>query len=156
VRRLLVVLRERFPQSEIHYLDTVCRPTKQRQTAAVDTARRSDVMVVIGGARSNNTAELVATCRRYCARVHHVQTAECLREEWFDGVETVGLTAGTSTPDAIINEVEQWLQQVAAGRPRPGVSNRALLLAEAAGGSGRWQVAKQEDLSDAPHHHHEN
>ncbi len=64
---------------------------------------------MIGGAHSNNTRELVDTCSRYCGRVHHVQTAQDLCEEWFEGTNTVGLTAGTSTPDSVIDAVEKWL-----------------------------------------------
>ncbi len=110
VRGLIDLIKQRFPQSEVRFIDTVCRPTKQRQTAAVELARQCDVVVVIGGAHSNNTHELVTTCRRHCPQVHHVQDARGLREEWFDGVETVGITAGTSTPDSVIDEVEAWLK----------------------------------------------
>ena len=106
VRHLVQLIRERFPNSEVRFIDTVCQPTKQRQTAAVELAQQCDVVVVIGGAHSNNTRELVATCSRFCPRVHHVQTAQDLRAEWFAEVETVGITAGTSTPDSVINEVE--------------------------------------------------
>jgi 4-hydroxy-3-methylbut-2-en-1-yl diphosphate reductase len=123
VRGLVEVLRRRFPQSEVRFIDTVCRPTKQRQHAAVELAQQADVVVVIGGALSNNTHELVQTCSRYCARVHHVQTAGDLREEWFAGAQTAGVTAGTSTPDSCIHEVERWLCQLAARQD----------LAEAAG-----------------------
>ena len=105
VRHLVGVIRRRFPRSEIRLMDTVCQPTKQRQAAAIEMARQADVVIVIGGAHSNNTRELAATCRRFCARVHHVQQSADLRAEWFDGVETVGITAGTSTPDWIIDEV---------------------------------------------------
>jgi 4-hydroxy-3-methylbut-2-enyl diphosphate reductase len=73
-------------------------------------ARQSDVVVVVGGAHSNNTRELAATCRRHCAKVHHVQSAADLRAEWFEGAATVGITAGTSTPDDMIDAVENWLQ----------------------------------------------
>jgi 4-hydroxy-3-methylbut-2-enyl diphosphate reductase len=66
------------------------------------------VVVVIGGAHSNNTRELVATCSRFC-RVHHIEHAADLRAKWFDNAETVGLTAGTSTPDSVIDAVEQAL-----------------------------------------------
>lgn len=114
VRELVAALRRRFPQAEVRFVDTVCQPTKQRQHAAMELAQRSDVVVVIGGAHSNNTRELVATCGRHCARVHHVQTAADLRAEWFAGAETVGLTAGTSTPDEVIAAVEQRLQALAA------------------------------------------
>jgi 4-hydroxy-3-methylbut-2-enyl diphosphate reductase len=111
VNALVALLRQRFPQSHVRFVDTVCRPTKQRQAAAMALARQSDVVLVIGGAQSNNTHELVATCRKHCARVHHVQGAADLRREWFEGVDTVGLTAGTSTPDATIAEVEQQISE---------------------------------------------
>lgn len=109
VRFLVGVLRSRFPEAEVRWIDTVCQPTKQRQQAALALARQSDVVVVVGGARSNNTRELAATCRRFCDRVYHIQTPDDLRVEWFDQAQTVGLTAGTSTPDKLIQEVEDRL-----------------------------------------------
>jgi len=116
VRLLANVLRHRFPNSEVRFIDTVCRPTKQRQHAAVELAQQCDVAIVIGGAHSNNTRELVETCKRYCARVHHVQTADDLRLEWFKNANIVGITAGTSTPDEVIDGVEQALHSIAARR----------------------------------------
>ena len=113
VRTLVDFLRRRFPNSEVRFIDTVCQPTKQRQNAATEFAQQSDVVMVIGGAHSNNTHELVKTCRRYCEQVHHVQTAEDLRVEWFESAEIVGVTAGTSTPESSIREVENWLQGLA-------------------------------------------
>jgi 4-hydroxy-3-methylbut-2-en-1-yl diphosphate reductase len=115
VRALVELMRRRFPAAEVRFIDTVCQPTKQRQNAAVEVAQRSDVVVVIGGAHSNNTQELVRTCSRYCGRVHHVRGVEDLRAEWFAGADTVGVTAGTSTPDVSIAEVEHWLNQLGAG-----------------------------------------
>jgi 4-hydroxy-3-methylbut-2-en-1-yl diphosphate reductase len=113
VRRLVALIRERFPRSDVRFIDTVCHPTKQRQAAAVDLARRCDLVIVVGGANSNNTRELVDTCRRNCARVHHVQDASELRAEWFPATHTVGITAGTSTPDAIIDRVERRIRELA-------------------------------------------
>jgi 4-hydroxy-3-methylbut-2-enyl diphosphate reductase len=113
VRSLVRQLREKFPASEVRFIDTVCQPTKQRQNAAAEIAKRCDVVVVIGGAHSNNTHELVKTCSRFCARVHHVQTADDLRAEWFFKADAVGITAGTSTPDSIIDAVEMKLRQFA-------------------------------------------
>jgi 4-hydroxy-3-methylbut-2-en-1-yl diphosphate reductase len=106
VRHLVELIRRRFPRSEVRFIDTVCKPTKQRQSAAVEMAQRADVVIVVGGRSSNNTRELVKTCERYCARVHHVQTDADVRAEWFDDAEVVGLTAGTSTPDEVIDRVE--------------------------------------------------
>jgi 4-hydroxy-3-methylbut-2-enyl diphosphate reductase len=113
VRHLVDLIRRRFPQSEIRFVDTVCQPTKHRQNAAIELAQQCDVVVVIGGAHSNNTRELVRTCERYCRRIHHVQTEADLRAEWFAATDTVGLTAGTSTPDDCIAAVEAWLRQLA-------------------------------------------
>jgi 4-hydroxy-3-methylbut-2-enyl diphosphate reductase len=106
VRHLVDLIRRRFPQSEVRFLDTVCKPTKERQSAAIAMARQADVVIVVGGRSSNNTRELVRTCARYCARVHHVQTDADVRPEWFEAADVVGLTAGTSTPDPIIDCVE--------------------------------------------------
>lgn len=110
VRHLAGLLRERFPGAEVRVCDTVCQPTKQRQYAALEIARCADVVVVVGGIHSNNTRELAATCARHGARVHHVQTAADLRPAWLAGAATVGLTAGTSTPDEVVDEVERWLR----------------------------------------------
>lgn len=118
VRQLVSLIRGRFPKSEVRFVDTVCQPTKQRQTAAIELAQRSDVVLVIGGAHSNNTRELVATCGRHCPRVHHVQTAADLHSEWFAGAETVGITAGTSTPDGVIDAVEGAIHELAANLPK--------------------------------------
>jgi 4-hydroxy-3-methylbut-2-enyl diphosphate reductase len=111
VRRLVGLIRRRFPHADVRFLDTVCKPTKDRQSAAVEIARQSDVVIVVGGRTSNNTRELVATCARHCRRVHHVQTDTDVRDEWLDGADVVGLTAGTSTPDDVIDRVEARIRE---------------------------------------------
>jgi 4-hydroxy-3-methylbut-2-enyl diphosphate reductase len=113
VRELVASIRKRFPRSDVRFVDTVCKPTKERQHAAVDLARASDVVIVIGGAASNNTRELAKTVRRYCSRVHHVETEADLGPAWFDGAHTVGITAGTSTPDDVIDCVERRIRMIA-------------------------------------------
>ncbi|MBI4025143.1 MAG: 4-hydroxy-3-methylbut-2-enyl diphosphate reductase [Verrucomicrobia bacterium] len=116
VEQLVKMIRQRFPQSEVRFTDTVCQSTKLRQIAAIELARQCDVVVVIGGARSNNTRELAETCGRFCDRTFHVQSAADLNPAWLHHAETVGITAGTSTPDHVIDEVEQclveWTQKV--------------------------------------------
>ena len=114
VRHMAALIRRRFPQSEVRVLDTVCKPTKDRQVAAIEMARQADVVIVVGGRSSNNTRELARTCARYCERVHHVQSESDVRSEWFEAVNVVGLTAGTSTPDDVIDRVEAQVRLCAA------------------------------------------
>lgn len=122
VQHLVVLIRRRFPRSEVRFIDTVCQPTKQRQQAADDLARQCDVIVVVGGANSNNTRELVNTCARYGSHVHHVQTEADLCAGWFLDAHTVGITAGTSTPDHIVDAVERRIRSFvrSEGIPLPG------------------------------------
>jgi len=118
VRNLVALIRRQFPQSDVRFMDTVCRPTKDRQNAAVELARRSDVVIVVGGEKSNNTRELVNTCRQYCSHVHHVQTSSDLRPECFLTADCVGITAGTSTPDDIIDRVERHVRELSIERSK--------------------------------------
>ena len=121
VRELAGRLRQRFPRSEIRFVDTVCQPTKQRQHAAEELAQSCEVIVVIGGAQSNNTRQLADTCRHQGARVYQVQSAADLDPAWFTECSNVGLTAGTSTPDDVINAVEQRLREL-GGEAEPGAT----------------------------------
>ena len=113
VERIVDLIRRRFPRSDVRFIDTVCQPTKQRQSAARELAHHCNVVIVIGGAHSNNTRELVHTCRRNCSRVHHVQTEVDLCAEWFQAGDVVGITDGTSTPDSMIDRVEARILELA-------------------------------------------
>jgi len=120
VRALVGLVQRRFPHAQIRFVDTVCQPTKQRQFAATDLAQQCDAVVVIGGSQSNNTRELVAACLRHCRRVYHVQGVGDLHADWFFESDTVGVTAGTSTPDWVIDQVQHWLQALAeTAHPTP-------------------------------------
>jgi 4-hydroxy-3-methylbut-2-enyl diphosphate reductase len=105
-------MKARYPSSEVRFVDTICQPTKQRQSAAEELARQSDVVLVVGGANSNNTHELARTCRRFCDEVHHVQGPDNVRGEWLPETGTLGITAGTSTPDVLIDAVEARVQEL--------------------------------------------
>lgn len=118
VRELVQRLSRRFPASEVRWIDTVCQPTKDRQTAAEDLAGRCDVVLVVGGAHSNNTRRLVDTCRARCSRVHWLQTVADLDPSWVGDSDTVGITAGTSTPDTVIDAIEAALRGLSQQRPR--------------------------------------
>lgn len=91
--------------SELRVANTICSATSKRQQSAEELAGSVDVMVVVGGRNSGNTKRLVEICRAVNPRVHHVETAEELQREWFDGAASVGVTAGASTPDEQISGV---------------------------------------------------
>ena len=111
VLRMVDRIRAAYPEAEVKFADTVCQPTKERQQAARRLAASCEAVVVIGGRNSNNTRQLVRTCEAEGARVYHVERAEELRPEWFTGLQTVGITAGTSTPDEVIAAVRETLER---------------------------------------------
>lgn len=117
VYRLVQIIRTRFPTAEVQFVDTVCPATELRQAAAIELARQCDVVVVIGGANSNNTRELAATCRKFCTRVREVHATAELRPDWFASAEMVGITAGTSTPESLIAEVEKQIRKFTIATP---------------------------------------
>jgi 4-hydroxy-3-methylbut-2-enyl diphosphate reductase len=102
------------PSADIRFIDTVCQPTKLRQQAMCDLLGRVDAVVVVGGRNSNNTRRLVDLCREQDTPVMHVERADDLRADWFEGFEAVGLTAGTSTLDETIDDVHHALQLIAS------------------------------------------
>lgn len=110
VRALVDALRHRFPEADIHFIDTVCQPTKDRQDALHRLAAECEVVVVVGGPESNNSRKLAELARRLGRPAYQVAGAAELQTEWFEGVNVVGLTAGTSTPEAVINAVRARLE----------------------------------------------
>ena len=113
VRHLVALIRQRFPQSDVRFIDTVCKPTKQRQSAAVEMARQADVVIVVGGRREQQHAragqDLRALLRPRASRADgRRRPPRMVRRR-----EVVGLTAGTSTPDDVIDRVEARVRQVA-------------------------------------------
>jgi 4-hydroxy-3-methylbut-2-en-1-yl diphosphate reductase len=97
------------PAADIAFIDTVCHPTKDHQKALEDLLAQVDVMVVVGGRNSNNTRALAARCRERGVQAYHIQSAADLDPSWFECAAKVGLTAGTSTLDATIDEVREAL-----------------------------------------------
>lgn len=98
--------------SELRVFHTICDATADRQTAAKDLARQVDCVIVIGGFNSGNTQRLAEVCSEIQSRTYHIETALQLLPEWFDGVVTVGVTAGASTPEWIIEEVIERIEQI--------------------------------------------
>ena len=100
---------ERNPHADIRFIDTTCHPTRNRQSSLEALLRSVDLVIVVGGRDSNNTRELADLCVEHGIPAHRVARAEELQREWFIGVGSVGLTAGTSTLDETIAEVHDRL-----------------------------------------------
>ena len=91
---------------DILVLNTICNATKERQTEARQIAARVDAMVVIGDKRSSNTQKLFEICKEECLNTYYIQTLDDLDINQLRSVESVGITAGASTPNKIIEEVQ--------------------------------------------------
>lgn len=101
--QLIDAIRKKADRVEVH--KSICDATEQRQQAARELASQVDVVIVIGGRNSANTTRLAEICREEGAKTYHIETAEELNPKWFLGQDKIGITAGASTPDWIIEEV---------------------------------------------------
>jgi 4-hydroxy-3-methylbut-2-en-1-yl diphosphate reductase len=130
VRAWVQQIEDRFPDSKVCFKDTVCQPTKQRQSAALNLGRSCDVVIVIGGKNSNNTHQLTETVSRHCERVHQIERVADLDPDWFLSTDEVGVTAGTSTPGEVIRPILERLTEWARSSREP-----ALLIESSATGA---------------------
>lgn len=102
---------------EVRVINTICKPTKDRQRAVRELAREVEVVVAIGGRQSANTKKLVLAAKEEGAAAYQVERLEDLQPSWFTGVQRVGITAGASTPDWVIDEVEARIRGFEALQP---------------------------------------
>ena len=114
VRALVAEIERLHPTSEVRYVDTVCKPTKDRQSALRQLIDVAEVIVVVGGRESNNTRQLVETCRAAGRPALHIERPDELLPEWFDAISIVGLTAGTSTLPETVHAVHKRLRQISS------------------------------------------
>ena len=98
---------------ELHVVNTLCHATTGQQEAAALLARQVDVMVVVGGKKSANTRNLKEACEEQGTVAYHIEGPDDLEASWFEGVQRVGLTAGASTPDYSIEQVESRIRELA-------------------------------------------
>ena len=94
----------------ISVVNTICNATEERQTEAREIAREADVMIVIGGKHSSNTRKLYEICAKECEHTYFIQTLADLKLELPKSVGLVGITAGASTPNNIIEEVQNYVR----------------------------------------------
>lgn len=95
---------------DINVVNTICNATQERQKEAEEIASEADVMIVIGGAHSSNSKKLYEICRGECGNTHFIQTLDDLHLELPKSVRLVGITAGASTPNNIIEEVQNYVR----------------------------------------------
>jgi len=98
---------------EVSFVNTICQPTHDRQLAVHELADQVDLMIVIGGYNSSNTKKLVHVCGEKGIEAHHIESFDQLDKNWFDNKQHVGITAGTSTPENVINEVHTKILEIA-------------------------------------------
>jgi 4-hydroxy-3-methylbut-2-enyl diphosphate reductase len=113
VLEMVSAIRGRYPTANVRFIDTVCQPTKDRQEALRRLAAECDVVVVVGGSESNNSRKLTELARQLGRPAYQIACASELRHDWFQGAQVVGLTAGTSTPDYVVDEVRIRLEEMA-------------------------------------------
>ncbi len=95
---------------DIVVMNTICNATEERQTEAGTIARQSDAMLVIGGKHSSNTQKLFEICKRVCPDTYFIQTLDDLDLKKLQSFRSVGITAGASTPNNIIKEVQSYVR----------------------------------------------
>jgi 4-hydroxy-3-methylbut-2-en-1-yl diphosphate reductase len=98
--------------STLKVMNTICNATTDLQQETKVLAQSVDVMLVVGGLNSANTSRLAEISKKVGVRTHQIETAKELQADWFKDARQVGVTAGTSTPDWIINEVMEQLSSL--------------------------------------------
>ena len=98
---------------DVAFVNTICQSTRDRQIAVGDLAEQVDLMIVIGGYNSSNTKKLVHVCEEKNVEAHHIEASSQLEQKWFIDKKHVGITAGTSTPEYVINEVHTAILSIA-------------------------------------------
>ncbi|HYM16871.1 MAG TPA: 4-hydroxy-3-methylbut-2-enyl diphosphate reductase [Dehalococcoidia bacterium] len=111
VERLLTVHMDRI--SELRVINTLCNATTSQQAATEELAREVDLMIVVGGRESANTRHLAEVAREQGVETYHVESAAEIDGAWLAGHDCVGVAAGASTPDAVIDEVVARIETLA-------------------------------------------
>lgn len=97
---------------DVRDYNTICHATRDRQSEAIELARKVDLMVVVGGKNSANTQKLARLCAETGTPTYHIETAGEIDPGWLEGIKIVGITAGASTPNWIIEEVRKHMEEV--------------------------------------------
>jgi 4-hydroxy-3-methylbut-2-enyl diphosphate reductase len=110
-RAIIEALQAKFPQIMVPGKEDICYATTNRQAAVKDLAPRCDLILVIGAQNSSNSQRLREVAEAYGTRSYLIDDERSLRDEWFDGVQTVGISAGASAPEVLVDRVVDNLKQ---------------------------------------------
>ena len=110
LKQIHLAIQQANPESQVILSDTTCRPTRDRQKSVLALLERVEGLVVVGGSNSNNTLQLGQRASERGIPWWRVANISELKAEWFDGIRVLGLTAGTSTTDETVREVESYLR----------------------------------------------
>jgi 4-hydroxy-3-methylbut-2-enyl diphosphate reductase len=95
---------------EIKVYNTICNSTAHRLKETKKIAQKVDIMIVVGGKNSANTTQLTRLCKSLSVPTFHIETSSEIKQDWLKGVKRLGITAGASTPEWIIKEVQENLR----------------------------------------------
>ncbi len=121
-RLVIEALRARFPAISGPKKDDICYATQNRQDAVKDMAHRCDLVLVVGSANSSNSNRLKEVAERLGTRAKLIDSAADIRPQWLDDCHVVGVTAGASAPENIVQEVIARLRELGGETPREDVS----------------------------------
>ena len=108
----VAILKERFPEIQAPPSDDICYATQNRQEAIKEIAPQADLVIVVGSRNSSNSVRLVEVALEYGAKASYlVDYAEEIQDEWFTGVETIGVTSGASVPEILVKDVLATLRE---------------------------------------------
>ena len=117
-RAVTDALRARFPEIRLPRKDDICYATQNRQNAVKELVREADLVLVVGAPESSNSNRLVEIAQKAGVAAHLVQSASDVRAEWLSGVATVGVTAGASAPESVVQDVVARLRALGGAESR--------------------------------------
>jgi 4-hydroxy-3-methylbut-2-enyl diphosphate reductase len=120
--RIISALRSRFPDIKGPKKDDICYATQNRQDAVKALAKKVDIMLVVGSRNSSNSNRLREVAEGLGVRAYMIDAPDDIQRDWLAGVQNIGLTAGASAPESLVQQVIEWLQGLGVHMAEPATS----------------------------------
>ena len=114
-RDMIQALKNKFPNIVGPHSQDICYATENRQVAVKNVAHDADLVLVVGSTNSSNSNRLVEVSKNLHTNSYLIDTADAIRPEWLEGVDTVAVTAGASAPEVLVKDVVEYLQTMGYG-----------------------------------------